>query len=96
MSIKIPLDEILASALVDDTEWHAVRGTIGEVTYERVIKFNRDLSEMELGLATAWVRMEKCWGSIDPMHWPNVKVTCAAEKTAAWLFEITIDTSGQA
>jgi len=91
----LPPLRYLERIIVDDTGWNAVRGTIGEVTYERVIKFDRELEDVELREATSWVQADMCFD--DPNHpWPKVKVTKAVEKTAAWLFEITTITSRQA
>lgn len=91
----LPPLRYLERIIVDDTGWNAVRGTIGEVTYERVVKFDRELLDEELRDATGWVQADICFN--EPSHpWPKVKVTKAVEKTAAWLFEITMDTSRQA
>jgi hypothetical protein len=77
--------------IVDDTGWRPKGTGVSNVTdYVRVIKFNRDLTTKEMNEVVTWVRSEKYAGWFTA---PQVTATPCKDKTGAWLFETTVDSS---
>lgn len=82
----------IVNSIVDDTGWSVKDSGVTSVTdYERVIKFNRELTSEEMNEVVGWVRLEKFPGWFAT---PQVTATREGSKTGAWKFEATVDSSG--
>ncbi len=80
----------IAKMIVDDTGWEVASRSGLAVDYQRVVKFNRELTDEEMIAIVSWVRVDLFWG------WaamPQVEARRDPSKTAAWKFEATVDSS---
>lgn len=87
---KLEPPSFLGRIIVQDTDWKEVRRAGLATDYERVIKFNRELTDVEVMEVTSWVRIVLFWG------WaamPQVTARRDPTMTGAWKFESTVDSS---